>query len=535
MFLFYWRIAMKKMTTMTAVFLSFIFVSACTTPDYHFTPETIEEPERVNPDFQQRYDTAASGNTANANTTSVNTASGDAASAKPAISFYTGDGGKGVVIAVPPPVMQNNSRTNNWIPQFFQDVITGDFARFSAMTVIDRKNESLVLAEQRLSAGGNYSEENYIEMGRLTNARYIVAGTIHTISGRYTVSFRINDTETNEIKTTFRNTYTFQDMENALAAKETVYELLKGIGVELTPEGEKRLLEVNSKTRSTAQLAKGMAAKNEGDIVNALAFLYQSAETDPTQKEAITQINSMPFSVSASSIRERANAGLALQEKWKKILDDLKKYMYNNYALCIVYDFSKVEDKIDYNRKKVDITISPGVQVVINRTALMVWKKLYDEYTKIRSTEESLRQLYLSWYLPRGNGGGNIYRITVGLYDKYNDKISEVEERCWSQVVLGESPSVESNLQVFAQAKYYSPEEYHTPHPDYYSRGYRPLKFLSIPIDKLSDDVLIPKIDKVALQSPIPIDNRRDIKEINIPLYTPQEWREWIAANGMSR
>jgi len=111
-----------------------------------------------------------------------------------AAPLFTGNGGKGLVIAVPTPTMTGGNQTNSWMPQLFQDLITADLPKYSAMTVIDRRNESLILAEQRISASGNYSEADYISIGRLTNARYIVVGNILVVSGRYSVTFRINNT-----------------------------------------------------------------------------------------------------------------------------------------------------------------------------------------------------------------------------------------------------------------------------------------------------------------------------------------------------
>jgi hypothetical protein len=73
-------------------------------------------------------------------------------------TYWTGDGGKGITIAVPTPTLWNATEAEGWIPQLFQDLITGDMARFSAMTVIDRSNEQMVLAEQNLSVSGSYSD-----------------------------------------------------------------------------------------------------------------------------------------------------------------------------------------------------------------------------------------------------------------------------------------------------------------------------------------------------------------------------------------
>jgi CRISPR/Cas system CSM-associated protein Csm2 small subunit len=240
---------------------------------------------------------------------------------------YTGDGGKGIIIVVPAPAIQNHSVSEAWMPQFFQDTITGDFVRYSAMTVVDRSNEQLVLAEQNVSASGNYSDDDYIKMGNLTNAQYIVAGKINKIAGNYAVSFRINHTETNEIRAAFDKTYSLREIETGLASKEVIRELLAGMGIELTEAGEKSLLTVqDTQVRASAQLAKGMAAERSDNIVEALSFLSEALDADATKAEANKHIQSFFVDIPAGTIRERANYALAQKEKWKKIFSDLNIY-----------------------------------------------------------------------------------------------------------------------------------------------------------------------------------------------------------------
>jgi TolB-like protein len=275
--------------------------------------------------------------------------------------FYTGDGGRGIVIAVPAPVMRNVTANDGWMPQLFQDLITGDLARFSAMTVIDRSNEQMVIAEQNLSASGNYSDNDYVRMGNLTNARYIVVGSIQNISGRYNVSFRINNTETNEIRATFNKAYSPSDIETGLAAKEAVRELLRGMGIRLTATGERTLLTVQAvEARATTQLARGMAAAKSDNIVQALAFLSDALESNTTRAEANRNIQSFFTAIPTGSIRERANFAIAQKEKWQKIFTDLDLYLYGNLPIFI-YDFSAVEDRINISSNSVSLTIRPGI------------------------------------------------------------------------------------------------------------------------------------------------------------------------------
>ena len=444
--------------------------------------------------------------------------------------LYTGDGGKGIVIAVPTPVMRNNTAVDKWMPQLFQDLITGDLARYSAMTVLDRTNESLVIAEQTLSETGLYSDNDYIELGNMTNARYIAAGNIQNVSGRYNVSFRINNIETNEIKASFSKAYSLNDIETGLAAKEAVRELLAGMGVELTADGEKSLLAIQPvDVRATAQLARGLAAAKSDNIVESLAFLSDALNSNSTRNEANKHIKSFFVDIPTGSIRERANYAQAQAEKWNKIFSDLEMYLIRNLPI-IIYDFSVVEDKINISNKTVELKISPGVKIVPNRTALLVYKTIVDNWILVRKNAEN-KDWVGSVRLPRfGSSNEALYYLyyshyttRIGLYDDYNDRVAQFR---W----YGQSPNIhisyfksdrarvnlESDFSVVAQHKYYEDAKF------------GPIIFSSIPLDKVTD-TMTPKIERIFFSS---IDPR---PEIDIPIMTVAEWQAWLAQQGQAR
>jgi TolB-like protein len=304
-------------------------------------------------------------------------------------TLFTGNSGRGLAIAVPAPSMSGGNQANSWIPQLFQDLITGDLARYSAMTVLDRRNESLVLAEQQLSASGNYSDDDYIAMGRLTNAKYIVAGNILVISDRYSVTFRINNTETNEIQASFNKQYVLQDIESGLAAKEAVKELLSGMGVELTANGERQLMTIQERpVRAQVRLAQGMAAERNNNEVESLVYFYQALNADSGMREATQHIQNFAQGSPGASIRERANWAIAQKEKWERIFNDLTDYVDRN-LLIVVYDFSTITDEFDARTNKVTLTVRPGLKIIPNSEVLTVWKTVVDEWHRIRRLEEN--------------------------------------------------------------------------------------------------------------------------------------------------
>jgi TolB-like protein len=440
--------------------------------------------------------------------------------------LFTGDGGKGIVIAVPAPIMQNSTQANNWIPQFFQDIITGDLARYSAMTVLDRGNEKLALAEQELAASGYYSDEDYAALGKITNARYIVAGSIRNISGRYTVSFRINDAETNEIQASFNNQYSAEDVERGLAAKEVVRELLAGMGVELTAEGEQQLLSVPEvEVRATAQLAKGMAAEEKnGNIVEALAFYTQAIDTGANMNEAAQHIQNFAQHSPGASIRERANYALEQKAKWEKIFKDLEAYTRDNLAI-VIYDFSTISDTFNVRNNTVDITITPGIKIIPDRTVLAVWKTVMENWNRIINTDELelwARSVSYSTNF-RGSGGvhkdvrdgllyfGDIeyqYTVQIGLYDDYGDRIAGYESRNRLHYEYGYTSK---GSLVVAQHKYYDEAQFES------------IPFNRIQLNMITDN-LTPRIESVkgGLAA-------RILSSIQPLVMSVVEWEQWLA------
>ena len=292
------------------------------------------------------------------------------------------------------------------------------------MTVLDRSNERLTLAEQSLSANGNYSDEDYIKMGNMTNARYIVAGNIRNISGRYIVTFRINNTETNEIRASFNNQYTAQDIESGLAAKEAVRELLLGMGIELTAEGERRLTTI-PETEVTAQrkLAQGMSAERNNNPIQALVYFQEALNADRGMQEASQHIQNFGQGSPGASIRERAEWANTQKARWEKIFDDLIDYINDNLIIA-VYDFSNISDRFDARTNTVTLTVTPGIKIIPDSMVLSIWKTIVDQWEQISNLEENR-----SWTRSVHSDYG---RKTLRISTRHNSSVPPV----WRQIGL---------------------------------------------------------------------------------------------------
>ena len=296
--------------------------------------------------------------------------------------------GKDLVIAVTIPQGRDIGQKELWILQYLQDSITGKFAKYSEMTVLDRSNEKLIKAEQELSETGFYSDENVVQIGQMTNASLVTVGSIQKIGVIYEINFRINDIATNEIKSSLSNRYTYSEIENGKAVNDITMNLLEGLKIEFSDSEKLSLSTVNEKEDSSVQnLAKGAIAEKEKDYISAIVAYSKVEGLQKTEAES--NIHSLlGCTFDSSSIQNRVSYYKEQIEKWNTIFDQLEKYMNEN-AIYIVYDFSVVQDKIDMHSNNVDLKFSPGIKCVANKTAMHVFATIINEWRKIYYNKEN--------------------------------------------------------------------------------------------------------------------------------------------------
>ena len=296
--------------------------------------------------------------------------------------------GKDLVIAVTIPQGRDIGQKELWILQYLQDSITGKFAKYSEMTVLDRSNEKLIKAELELSETGFYSDENVVQLGLMTNASLVTVGSIQKIGMIYEINFRINDIATNEIKSSLSNRYTYSEIENGKAVNDITMNLLEGLKIEFSDSEKLSLSTVNEKEDSSVQnLAKGATAEKEKDYISAIVAYSKVEGLQKTEAES--NIHSLlGCTFDSSSIQNRVSYYKEQIEKWNTIFDQLEKYMNEN-AIYIVYDFSVVQDEIDMHSNLVNFKFSPGIKCVANKTAMHVFATIINEWRKIYYNKEN--------------------------------------------------------------------------------------------------------------------------------------------------
>ena len=173
--------------------------------------------------------------------------------------FFEGTGGAGIRIAVLQPSGSGLSQQEQWLLRLVQSTLTGDFNKFSAMTVIDRQNLDKIMGIQNESLLGNFSEADFISIGKLTNARYITAGTVTKTSGGFILELAVSDAQTGVRTASFTpKNCSLDELQSTSIIRQASEELLAQMGVKLTAVGKQSLRESVS---AVPQAASGAEAR----------------------------------------------------------------------------------------------------------------------------------------------------------------------------------------------------------------------------------------------------------------------------------
>lgn len=277
-------------------------------------------------------------------------------------------------IAVPAPKTVNIDSEGAWIPLFIQGVITSNFQQYSGLTVIDRQNTDMIKAEQKLGENAVYSEEDALQLGKLTHARFIVTGNITKKASSYALIFNITDAETGETKAAASVPNCLASaLENGEAANKISYELMTGYGIKLSKDAIAALTKstelMTSEVQAQASVAKGILAERSGSNIEALTYYVQAQKNNSKLPEAAKLMQNMTSVVSAGNFSARAKNLIQLRKDWKKLLSEAGKYVDSVKPEFELRYFSDIKPgEINYKTNSMTITLSAPYLRQINNS-----------------------------------------------------------------------------------------------------------------------------------------------------------------------
>jgi len=284
----------------------------------------------------------------------------------PSAPLWSGNGGKGISLAVLEPTGKGLSPNEQWMLSLIQSSITGDFNKYSAMTIIDRQNLEKILAEQMQSMSGNYSDADYIRIGQLTNAKYILGGSVSRTANTFMLELAVTDVESGVRKASLSPTsVTPASLENLSAVKEASAELLRQLGIILTDRGLaelKKPLAISQVNAETA-LARGVVAQRQGTEVAALSYFFQAASLDNSLVEAANRSSTMSANISSGNIGMDIRNDIAWRKDWVARLTETENFIKNLPPPYTFFYSTAIETAtINYQTETADLKIMTNMQ-----------------------------------------------------------------------------------------------------------------------------------------------------------------------------
>ena len=296
-----------------------------------------------------------------------NSSGGQAGDSNTDAPFFTGDGGKGMKLAVLEPSVNGlTDDEKKWMPSTIQGSITGDFNRFSAMTIIDRQNFEKILAEQTLSTSGYFSDEDFLRIGHLINTQYILVGSVTRTATAYMLELSVTNAETGERKASYPPTQVSPlGLENLTAVKEATAALLEQLGVQLTARGQEELRKAPDTATVQAEmaLARGISAQRQGTEVAALSYYFQAAALNPVLLEAANRSSILNANISSGNIGEDVRNDIIWRRNWiQRLTEAEQSFDQFNKSESLLYTLFYKSDEIqrgavNYQNETVTLSI----------------------------------------------------------------------------------------------------------------------------------------------------------------------------------
>lgn len=266
-------------------------------------------------------------------TTSSSTST-PASSPTPALPrYFTGDGGRGMSLAVLVPTGTGLTAEQNYLPTMVQGVLVGDLSKYSAISVLDRMKLETVLRE---TESGIYRDNAaYGRLGEIAEVDYALTGSITRTSTGYSMQIQIVGTGRNNIGVTrasYSGNCTIPEFDNYTGIRRASLELLTQLGVNLTDTARQELTAASSRQTVNSQtaVAQGIIAQRQGNTIESLARFYEANAYDSSFAEASARVNTLSATIRTGSLGQDLRNDIEWRKEWIKLYEDAAAWFRAN-------------------------------------------------------------------------------------------------------------------------------------------------------------------------------------------------------------
>ena len=240
--------------------------------------------------------------------------------------FFTGDGGKGMSLAIIAPKASGLEENQGYLPALIQREFVSNFQGFSAIDVLDYER----LGDQYDALLSGYFDENAGgDLGHLPETTHIMSGNITRTATGYALQMNITRNADKMTVAPFSGTCTFVELDNLTGVRRASLELLEKMGVVPTERMRTELAGAAEANRITAQtaLAQGITAQRQGTEVAALSYYYQAATYDPSLAEAASRTSVLNTSISSGNIGSDVRNDIQWRKDWIAKLTETEQFI----------------------------------------------------------------------------------------------------------------------------------------------------------------------------------------------------------------
>ena len=284
-----------------------------------------------------------------------------AAFAQQANPYFTGNGGKGISVAILAPTANGLAQDQSYLPALVQGEFVSNFSGYSAISVLDRErldtiNIELISPVYSDSAIAKQAKQ----IGNLAHTTHIMGGNITKTATGYALQMHITKTDDKTAAASYSGTFTFAELDNLTGVRRASLELLRKMGVSLSAKAKEELAGAASENRVNAQtaLAKGVTAYREKSEVAALSYYFQAAAFDPSLMEAVNRSSVLAANISSGNIGEDVRNDIAWRKAWVERLTEAERFFDSfNIPYTLYYSDNIKQGEIDYKTESVDMYI----------------------------------------------------------------------------------------------------------------------------------------------------------------------------------
>jgi len=269
---------------------------------------------------------------------------------------FTGNGGRGLTLAVLELESHDLNASQNYLPSMIQGVLVGDIVKYSAITVLDRI--TLDNTQRELGIAAFKDEGDFGKLKEAANVEFSLTGNITGIESGFNLQLQIRrngESFSDRPAATYNGDFTADELVNFVGIRRASLELLTQMGVNLTGRARDEIMRPEAPAHLAAHtsLAQGIMAQRVGNTIETMIRFFEANSYDASFEEALERVENLSSTIRSGNIGDNFRNDIAWRDAWVRINNDAIRFMQANLPVVarVIYNPELTQDNIDYGNR----------------------------------------------------------------------------------------------------------------------------------------------------------------------------------------